>query len=91
MLDTSDQENKMKHYKPMNFSFTSRINNFVVNLSYTLELSLLEFTQNHPQLLGDKITKNYASTLPFLMKVLSIGHPLQLQIHPTKVTTIFMS
>jgi len=48
------------------------------------EISLLEFTQNHPELLGDKITKNYASTLPFLMKVLSIGHPLQLQIHPTK-------
>ena len=27
---------------------------------------------------------NFGETLPFLFKILSIGHPLQLQIHPTK-------
>ena len=38
----------------------------------------------NPSQLGEKIVKNFGPTLPFLLKVLSIGHPLQLQVHPTK-------
>lgn len=45
---------------------------------------LPEFLKNNPGLVGDEILEEFGPTLPFLMKVLSIGHPLQIQIHPTK-------
>ena len=51
-------------------------------------MSLAEYVQLYPELLGERITKHHGATLPFLLKVLSIGHPLQLQIHPTKVLDI---
>ena len=47
-------------------------------------MALDHFVEENPELLGDKIVNNFGKTLPFLLKVLSIGHPLQLQIHPTK-------
>ena len=46
--------------------------------------NLRDFVQKHPELLGQDIVNNFGETLPFLFKILSIGHPLQLQIHPTK-------
>ena len=46
--------------------------------------NLRDFVQKHPETLGQDIVKNFGETLPFLFKILSIGHPLQLQIHPTK-------
>ena len=46
--------------------------------------TLSDFIKENPSQLGEKIVKNFGPTLPFLLKVLSIGHPLQLQVHPTK-------
>ena len=46
--------------------------------------NLRDFVQKHPELLGQNIVNNFGETLPFLFKILSIGHPLQLQIHPTR-------
>ncbi|MCC6934061.1 MAG: mannose-6-phosphate isomerase, class I [Deltaproteobacteria bacterium] len=36
------------------------------------------------QLLGENIISRFGQTLPFLFKVLSIGHPLSIQAHPDK-------
>ena len=46
--------------------------------------TLCDYIAKNPSQLGEKIVKNFGPTLPFLLKVLSIGHPLQLQVHPTK-------
>ena len=46
--------------------------------------TLSDYVEKNPSQLGEKIVKNFGPTLPFLLKVLSIGHPLQLQVHPTK-------
>eukprot|EP00092_Neocalanus_flemingeri_P068388 GFUD01083578.1.p1 GENE.GFUD01083578.1~~GFUD01083578.1.p1 ORF type:complete len:388 (-),score=78.03 GFUD01083578.1:104-1267(-) len=46
--------------------------------------SLDQYIKDHPEVLGMEIVKRFGNNLPFLLKVLSIGHPLQLQIHPTK-------
>ena len=46
--------------------------------------TLSDYVAKNPSHLGEKIVKNFGPTLPFLLKVLSIGHPLQLQVHPTK-------
>ena len=46
--------------------------------------TLSQYVMENPQLLGQEIVQKFGATLPFLLKVLSIGHPLQLQIHPTK-------
>jgi len=46
--------------------------------------TLGEFVKDHPEVLGEDNLKRFGKTVPFLLKVLSIGHPLQLQIHPTK-------
>ena len=46
--------------------------------------TLCDYVVKNPSQLGEKIVKNFGPTLPFLLKVLSIGHPLQLQVHPTK-------
>ena len=45
---------------------------------------LSEYIEDHPEILGKDCIERFGNTLPFLLKVLSIGHPLQLQIHPTK-------
>jgi len=45
---------------------------------------LSKFLRDYPEVLGDECIKKFGANLPFLLKVLSIGHPLQLQIHPTK-------
>ena len=39
--------------------------------------------QARPQLLGQELVQEFGPCLPFLTKVLSIGHPLQLQVHPS--------
>ena len=46
--------------------------------------TLSDYVEKNSNQLGEKIVKNFGPTLPFLLKVLSIGHPLQLQVHPTK-------
>ena len=46
---------------------------------------LAEFLREHQDVLGRRIVERFGPNLPFLMKVLSIGHPLQLQVHPSKV------
>ena len=48
---------------------------------------LAEFLRENESLLGERIVARFGRTLPFLLKVLSIGHPLQLQVHPSKVRT----
>lgn len=45
---------------------------------------LSKFVRDHPEVLGVDCIEKFGANLPFLLKVLSIGHPLQLQIHPTK-------
>ena len=47
--------------------------------------ALSEYIKKHSEVLGNQIIDSFGESLPFLLKVLSIGHPLQLQIHPTKV------
>lgn len=45
---------------------------------------LLEsYIQEHPDELGEELVSHFGVCLPFLTKVLSIGHPLQLQVHPS--------
>ena len=46
--------------------------------------SLSDYVKSNPDQLGARIVDNFGACLPFLLKVLSIGHPLQLQVHPTK-------
>ena len=46
---------------------------------------LSEYLIEHQHVLGENIVSKFGPTLPFLLKVLSIGHPLQLQVHPSKV------
>ena len=46
---------------------------------------LAEFLRENESILGERIVARFGRTLPFLLKVLSIGHPLQLQVHPSKV------
>jgi len=43
---------------------------------------LSSYIQEHPDVLGEPILDQFGPCLPFLTKVLSIGHPLQLQVHP---------
>lgn len=48
--------------------------------------SLAELIETHPiELLGAEVARTYANTLPFLLKILSIGKPLSIQAHPDKL------
>lgn len=37
-----------------------------------------------PELLGEKIRYQFGDTLPYLLKILDVKHPLSIQVHPTK-------
>ena len=52
---------------------------------------LAQFLREHQDILGQRIVERFGPNLPFLMKVLSIGHPLQLQVHPSKVYRTYRS
>ena len=52
---------------------------------------LAEFLRENQDILGRRIVESFGPNLPFLMKVLSIGHPLQLQVHPSKVSPVLTS
>ena len=56
------------------------------NYLATTGQDLAEFLREHQHILGPRIVEKFGPNLPFLLKVLSIGHPLQLQVHPSKVT-----
>ena len=56
------------------------------NYLATTGQDLAEFLRDHQHILGPRIVEKFGPNLPFLLKVLSIGHPLQLQVHPSKVT-----
>lgn len=43
---------------------------------------------NHPEYLGEKVSKLFDNELPFLFKVLSVEKALSIQAHPTKVIFI---
>jgi mannose-6-phosphate isomerase len=45
---------------------------------------LYDHLQAHPELLGDKVHKQYGGDLPFLFKVLAIEKALSIQAHPNK-------
>ncbi|KAH7344120.1 phosphomannose isomerase type I [Rhizoctonia solani] len=45
---------------------------------------LYDHLQAHPELLGDKVGKQYGGNLPFLFKVLAIEKALSIQAHPNK-------
>ncbi|CAE6471113.1 unnamed protein product [Rhizoctonia solani] len=45
---------------------------------------LYDHLQAHPELLGDKVCKQYDGNLPFLFKVLAIEKALSIQAHPNK-------
>ncbi|CAE6448582.1 unnamed protein product [Rhizoctonia solani] len=45
---------------------------------------LYDHLQAHPELLGDKVCKQYGGNLPFLFKVLAIEKALSIQAHPNK-------
>ncbi|ELU39697.1 mannose-6-phosphate isomerase [Rhizoctonia solani AG-1 IA] len=45
---------------------------------------LYDHLQAHPELLGDKVRKQYGGDLPFLFKVLAIEKALSIQAHPNK-------
>jgi len=47
---------------------------------------LSNYIQTQPALLGKPLLAQFGPCLPFLTKVLSIGHPLQLQVHPDMAT-----
>lgn len=42
-------------------------------------------------LLGGRVTENFGPRLPFLLKVLAIGAPLSLQVHPTAGRAVAMA
>ncbi len=47
---------------------------------------LQEWISQHPSALGEKVQSLFGNNLPFLFKILSIGSPLSIQVHPSKVS-----
>lgn len=47
--------------------------------------TLASYITEHPECLGASVRAIFGSQLPFLFKVLSVGAPLSIQAHPTKV------
>ncbi|KAE8654962.1 Mannose-6-phosphate isomerase 2 [Hibiscus syriacus] len=47
-------------------------------------LTLKEWTEKNPNVLGAKVLEKWGSHLPFLFKVLSVGKALSIQAHPDK-------
>ena len=51
-------------------------------------LSLKDWITQHPEQLGEAITKRFGGDLPFLFKVLSVNKALSVQAHPNKVCCV---
>ncbi|KAJ8550064.1 hypothetical protein K7X08_033771 [Anisodus acutangulus] len=48
------------------------------------KLTLKEWIENKPSVLGDKVVNKWGTNLPFLFKVLSVAKALSIQAHPDK-------
>ena len=45
--------------------------------------SLLDFIQQHPEVLGTRVENQFQGKLPFLFKILDVKQMLSIQSHPT--------
>lgn len=48
------------------------------------EVSLKDFIEKNPNVLGEKVIKQFGKTLPYLFKVLDVNKMLSIQTHPSK-------
>lgn len=48
------------------------------------QLSLIDFIQQHPSVLGSQSRASFGEELPYLLKILDVKLPLSIQLHPTK-------
>lgn len=48
------------------------------------DISLKDFLEKKPNMLGEKVIKQFGKTLPYLFKVLDVSQMLSIQCHPTK-------
>ncbi|MDO4429667.1 MAG: mannose-6-phosphate isomerase, class I [Lonepinella koalarum] len=48
------------------------------------ELSLVDFIQQNPNVLGKQSRATFGDELPYLLKILDVKLPLSIQLHPTK-------
>lgn len=48
------------------------------------ELSLIDFIQANPAVLGSQSRTKFGDELPYLLKILDVKLPLSIQLHPTK-------
>lgn len=49
-------------------------------------ITLQDWILKNPNSLGEGTLNKFGSNLPFLFKILSIGMPLSIQVHPSKVS-----
>ncbi|KAL7090305.1 hypothetical protein ACP275_12G032500 [Erythranthe tilingii] len=57
---------------------------YAVEASGGSEISLKDWIQQNPSVLGDKVLHKWGPHLPFLFKVLSVAKALSIQAHPDK-------
>lgn len=50
------------------------------------DILLEKWLLQHSHTLGEKVQRSFGNNLPFLLKILSIGTPLSIQVHPSKVS-----
>ncbi|XKL62739.1 hypothetical protein PGB90_002572 [Kerria lacca] len=48
------------------------------------DILLEKWLLQHSHTLGEKVQRSFGNNLPFLLKILSIGTPLSIQVHPSK-------
>lgn len=48
------------------------------------DISLKDFIEKYPNVLGEKVINQFGKTLPYLFKVLDVNQMLSIQTHPTK-------
>ncbi|KAL8472592.1 hypothetical protein ACS0TY_029698 [Phlomoides rotata] len=53
-------------------------------------VSLNDWIERNPSVLGDKVLKKWGPSLPFLFKVLSVGKALSIQAHPDKDLAVIL-
>ncbi|XP_076902164.1 mannose-6-phosphate isomerase 1-like [Bidens hawaiensis] len=58
--------------------------------SFVDGLALKSWVMQNPCLLGDVVLRKWATDLPFLLKVLSVGRSLSIQAHPDKELAEFL-
>ena len=52
------------------------------------DISLKDFLEKNPNVLGEKVIKLFGKTLPYLFKVLDVNQMLSIQTHPTKEAAV---